>query len=87
MQRGRMPAQQPQPALAMHGDLPQTVAAQVAEAEIVVLPHQRVPARLLVRAHRPHLHLAQANRVTPHFLRYRIHQPCLCSRLPNFFAN
>ena len=66
-----MPAKQPQPALAMHGDLSQAVAAQVPEAEIVMLPHQRVPARLLVRAHRAHLHLAQANRVSPHFLRYQ----------------
>ena len=50
-----------------------------------MLPHQLVPARLVVRAHRAHL--AQANRVSPHLLRYRIHQPCLFSRLPNFFAD
>jgi hypothetical protein len=53
----------------------------------VVPPHQFVPARLLVRAHRAHLHLAQSNRGSPHCLRYRIQQSYLSSPLPNLFAD
>ena len=87
VQRSHMPAEQPQPALAIYGDLHQAVATQVAKAEIVMLLHQLVPALLLGRLHRPYLHLAQGNRVSPHFLRHHIHQPGLFSSLPNFFAD
>ena len=44
-------------------------------------------AGFLVPAHRAHLHLAQLNRVSPHSLRYRIYQPGLFTRLPNFFSD
>ena len=66
VQRGGMPAEQGQPALAAHGDLAQAVAAEVAEAEVVVLPHQIVPARLLLGPHRPYPHLTQRDPVLTH---------------------
>ena len=55
---GGMPADEPQPALAEHGDLAQAIAAETAKAEVVVLPHQLVPPWLLVGLHGPNPLLA-----------------------------
>lgn len=80
------PAKQTQPALAMHGDLVQAVAAQLPESEVVMLPRQLVPALVLGRSYRPDLHLTQWNHARPHSLRYRIRWFRLGSPLP-FFAD
>ena len=82
-----MPADQSQPALAVHGDLAQALATEVAEAEIVPLAHQLVPARLLVGPHRPDPHLAQRKRVLSHFPSYRTPKTGLSSPPPSSFVN
>ncbi len=87
VQRGGMPADQSQPALAVHGDLAQALATEVAEAEIVPLAHQLVPARLLVGPHRPDPHLAQRKRVLSHFPSYRTPKTGLSSPPPSSFVN
>ena len=69
------------------GDLARAVAAQLAEAEVGVLPHQPIPELLLVRSHRPNLHLTEWNRVRPHSPRYRVPRLCLSSPLPNLFPD
>ena len=81
------PADQSQPALAVHGDLAQALATEVAEAEVVPLPHQLVPARLLVGPHRPDPHLAQRKRVLSHFPSYRTPKTGLSSPPPSSFVN
>ena len=70
MQGGRLPAEQRQPALAMHSDLLELAAAQLAEAQIVLLPQGFIPARHFVRSHRSDAHLAQRDRERAHCLRY-----------------
>ena len=87
VQRGGMPADQSQPALAVHGDLAQALATEVAEAEIVPLAHQLVPARLLVGPHRPDPHLAQRKRVLSHVPSYRTPKTGLSSPPPSSFVN
>ena len=70
MQGGRLPAEQRQPALALHSDLFELAAAQLAEAQIVLLPQGFIPARHFVRSHRSDAHLAQRDRERAHSLRY-----------------
>ena len=56
VQRSGMPAEQRQPALTEHRDMPQAASAEFAESEVVVLPQQRVEARLLVGPHEANAH-------------------------------
>ena len=65
-QRGGLPAEQRQPAVAEHGDMPQAAPAELAEAEVVVRAQQRVEARHLVGTHDAHTHRAQRNRFGGH---------------------
>ena len=87
VQGGGMPADQGQPALAEHRDLAQAVAAEVAEAEVVLLPHQGVPAWLLVGPHRPYPHLAQRDPVRSHSPSYRTSKAGLSSPPPSSLVN
>ena len=82
VQGGGMPADQGEPLIAEHGDLPQALATEVAEPEIVVLTHQVGPARLLVGPHCPDLHPSQGKLVRDHSASYRITQACLSSLPP-----
>ena len=74
-----VPAEQRQPALAEHGDVPQAAPAELAEAEVVVLAEQRVEARHLVGPHHAHLHGAQRDRFIGHCPSYGTNRPVLSS--------
>ena len=71
MQGRRVPAQQHQPPVAMHGDIPQPAPTHFAETEIAMAAHQGIPARRLVGPHQAHLHFAQWDLAIPHFPPYR----------------
>ncbi len=67
----RLPAQQGQLLLAEHGDLAQTLPAQLAESEIVLGPHQGIPARFFLAPDGAHAHRPQGNRIQGHSGCYR----------------
>ena len=83
--RPRAPAQQRHPsAVRTLRHVPQAVADHAAEAQVVVVPHQRVPARpLRLAAHRAHRHPPHATRPRrPRFraFRHRRHDDNLGTR-------
>ena len=82
LERARLPAQQRQPRLAPNRHVPQRLAEQPAEGQVVVLAHQRVPAPPLIHAaHRANLHLAQPAHSAPPVR--HVHGDVLSQRLLN----
>ena len=57
----------------------QQPAAELAESQIVLLPHQGVPARLLTGTLRSHLHFPHRNARFTHSERYRVNRTGLSS--------
>ena len=75
-----------QPALAEHGNMPESAAAEDAEAKMLVLSHLGVPAWLFVRPHQAHLYLAERELALPHSATWRTSEPDLSSPPPSCFA-